>query len=86
MFDFSKELIQSDTVGVLKDITYDLIFKNTLHTYTPLKHIKNGDYVLLNYKGFLCYLVNNSGDPYIVLSTKYNSIGSIVTFADMQEI
>ena len=86
MFDFSKELIQSDTVGVLKDITYDLIFKNTLHTYTPLKHIKNGDYVLLNYKGFLCYFVNNSGDPYIVLSTKYNSIGSIVTFADMQEI
>ena len=83
MFDFSNGLIQSDTDNVLKDITSDLIF-DTLHTYTPLKHINNGDYVLLNYKGLLCYLFNNNGDPYIVLSTKYNR--GIVTFADMQEI
>ena len=32
MFDFSKELIQSDTDNVLKDIATDLIFVNTLHT------------------------------------------------------
>lgn len=86
MFDFSKELIQSDTDNVLKDIATDLIFGNTLHTYTPPKHIKNGDYVLLNYKGLLCYLANNSGDPYIVLSTKYNGIAGIVNFADMSEL
>lgn len=84
MFDFSKELIQSDTDNVLKDIAQDLIFNNTLHTYTPLRHIKNGDYVLLNYKELLCYLFNNNGDPYIVLSTKYNR--GIATFTDMQEI
>lgn len=83
MFDFSKELIQSDTDNVLKDLVSDLIF-DTLHTYTPLRHIKNGDYVLLNYKELLCYLFNNNGDPYIVLSTKYNR--GIITFADMQEI
>lgn len=84
MFDFSKDIIQSDTDNVLKDIATDLILSNTLHTYTPLRHIKNGDYVLLNYKELLCYLFNNNGDPYIVLSTKYNR--GIITFADMQEI
>lgn len=51
MFDFSKELIQSDTDNVLKDIAQDLIFKNTLHTYTPPTNVKKGEYILLNYKG-----------------------------------
>ena len=74
MFDFSKELIQSDTDNVLKDIATDLIFVNTLHTQTPPTNVKKGDYILLNYNGFLCYLVNNNGDPYIVLSTKYSGI------------
>lgn len=87
MFDFSKELIQSDTDNVLKDIATDLIFVNTLHTQTPPTNVKKGDYILLNYNGFLCYLVNNNGDPYIVLSTKYSGITEgTKTFEVMQEL
>ena len=86
MFDFSKELIQSDTDNVLKDIAQDLIFKNTLHTYTPPTNVKKGNYILLNYKGFLCYLVNNNNDPFIVLSTKYQGFGEPTFFDDMQKL
>lgn len=85
MFDFSKELIQSDTDNVLKDITSDLIF-DTLHTYTPPTNVKKGDYILLNYKGFLCYIINNNNDPYIVLDTQYNGLGVPSIFEDMQEL
>lgn len=87
MFDFSKELIQADTDNVIKDITTNLILSNTLHTQTPPTNVKKGDYILLNYNGFLCYLVNNNGDPYIVLSTKYSRItGDTKNFEDMQEL
>lgn len=87
MFNFSKDLIQSDTTdNVLKNITHDLIFKNTLHTHDLPTKIKNGEYILLNYKGLLCFLVNNNGDPYIVLSTQYNGLGVPSIFEDMQEI
>lgn len=86
MFDFSKELIQSDTDNVLKDIAQDLIFKNTLHTYTPPTNVKKGEYILLNYKGLLLYLVNNNGEPYIILDTQYNGLGVPSIFEDMQEL
>lgn len=86
MFDFSEELIQSDTDNVLKDIAQDLIFKNTLHTHDLPTKIKNGEYILLNYKGLLCFIVNNNGDPYIVLSTQYDGVGVPSIFEDMQEI
>ena len=86
MFDFSEELIHSDTDNVLKDIAQDLIFKNTLHTHDLPTKIKNGEYILLNYKGLLCFLVNNNGDPYIVLSTQYDGVGVPSIFGDMQEI
>ena len=86
MFDFSKDLIQSDTDNILKDIAQDLIFKNILHTHDLPTKIKNGEYILLNYKGLLCFLVNNNGDPYIVLSTQYDGVGVPSIFEDMQEI
>lgn len=86
MFDFSKELIQSDADNVLKDITTDIIFGNTLHTYTPPTNVKKGDYTLLNYKGFLCYIVNNNNEPYIVLDTQYNGLGVPSIFEDMLEL
>lgn len=87
MFDFSKELIQSDTDNIIKDIATDLILSNTLHTQTPPTNVKKGDYILLNYNGFLCYLVNNNDNPYIVLSTKYSGITEgTKTFEVMQEL
>ena len=86
MFYFSKDLIQSDTDNILKDIAQDLIFKNILHTHDLPTKIKNGEYILLNYKGLLCFLVNNNGDPYILLSTQYDGVGVPSIFGDMQEI
>lgn len=87
MFDFSKELIQSDTDNIIKDIATDLILSNTLHTQTPPTNVKKGDYILLNYNSFLCYLVNNNDNPYIVLSTKYSGITEgTKTFEVMQEL
>lgn len=85
MFDFSTDIIQSDTDNVLKDLASDLIF-DTLHTYTPPTNVKKGDYTLLNYKGFLCYLVNNHNEPYIVLDTQYNGLGVPSIFEDIQEL
>lgn len=85
MFDFSKELIQSDTDNVLKGIANDLLF-DTLHTYTPPTNVKKGDYILLNYKGFLCYIINNNNEPYIILDTQYNGLGVPSIFEDMQEL
>lgn len=87
MFDFSTDIIQSDTDNVLKDLASDLIF-DTLHTCTPPTNVKKGDYTLLNYNGFLCYLVNNNNEPYIVLDTQYNGLGTetLSMFEDMQEL
>lgn len=86
MFDFSKELIHADIDNVLKDIATDIIFGNTLHTQTPPTNVKKGDYILLNYNGLLCYLINNNNDPYIVLSTKYIGLGVPTIFEDIQEL
>lgn len=75
MFDFSKEIIQSDADKILNDLSSDLIFNNNnFHTFTPISKYRKGDITLLNYKGLLCYLINNKNGVHIALSTRYQGL------------